>query len=308
MRACQQCGLSIGDRATFCPVCGTLVGSAGAPSTAEPRPAQPVFCALCGHPGPLVDAESFRLCLRCHGEVELLVDREPRAGLSISRITTEEDARRSAAQTVRGGYETFPGACDECAAMAGRTTTDLAEAEGWTPNTQCTDPQGCRCLVIYDIATLDVGEVRAFLAYAAGHGLAATAQAVDGFHAEVRSRQEGAAGRQNAAALRAEEARRCEKTDATRAAALYRQAIGQFLELSEDPLDSPYVRSQVLSVFDRLSLVLMRSGLQNEALEEIDSAAWLGLLDCQDIGVKGHREALNKRRIRLRRAVAKAHA
>ena len=38
------------------------------------------------------------------------------------------------------------------------------------------------------------------------------------------------------------EARRCETTDAPRAAALYRQAIVEYLESSEDPLDSPFVR------------------------------------------------------------------
>jgi len=102
------------------------------------------------------------------------------------------------------------------------------------------------------------------------------------------------------------EARRCEKTDAPRAAALYRQAIVEYLESSEDPLDGPFVRRDLQRVFDRLSLVLKRSGLLAEALEEIDSAAYLGLVDGEECGTKARREALIRRRDSLRRALTKA--
>ena len=74
------------------------------------------------------------------------------------------------------------------------------------------------------------------------------------------------------------------------------------LEAAADPLDQEAVRHDLLLVFDRLSLVLKREGQAEEALEEIDSAASLGLLDCRDHGIKGHREALTKRRESLRRA------
>jgi len=99
------------------------------------------------------------------------------------------------------------------------------------------------------------------------------------------------------------QARRCEKTDAPRAAALYRQAIVEYLDSSTDPLDDQAVRRDLQRVFDRLSLVLKRSGLLDEALTEIDSAAYLGLVDDADCGTKAHREALRKRRDSLRRAV-----
>ena len=59
----------------------------------------------------------------------------------------------------------------------------------------------------------------------------------------------------------------------------------------------------LLLSFDRLSLLLKRAGLPAEALEEIDCAASLGLLDCRDHGIKGHREALRKRRDSLRHAL-----
>ncbi len=66
------------------------------------------------------------------------------------------------------------------------------------------------------------------------------------------------------------------------------------------------MRRDLLFIFDRLSLVLKRSGSRKEALEEIESAVSLGLLDCRDYGIKGHCEALRKRRNSLQRTVAKA--
>lgn len=98
------------------------------------------------------------------------------------------------------------------------------------------------------------------------------------------------------ASLPMREASECEKTDPAGAAALYREAILRFLEAAADPLDQQRVRHDLLFTFDRLSLVLKRQGLPAEALEEIESAALLGLLDCRDQGINGHREALRKRR------------
>ena len=115
----------------------------------------------------------------------------------------------------------------------------------------------------------------------------------------------GGAGSVAPAELEAE-ARRCEKTDVARAAALYRQAIVEYLDSGDDPLESKTVRRDVQRVFDRLSLVLKRQGRVEEALEEIDAAAYLGLLDNGNSGTKAQREALLKRREALRRAVARS--
>lgn len=71
----------------------------------------------------------------------------------------------------------------------------------------------------------------------------------------------------------------CESTDAARAADLYREAICGCLEATEDPLGSEDVRRDLLRGFDRLSSVLQREGLPAEALDVVDSAASLGLLD-----------------------------
>jgi hypothetical protein len=99
------------------------------------------------------------------------------------------------------------------------------------------------------------------------------------------------------------EARHSEKTDPARAAALYREAILGLLEAAADPLDREDVRHDLLAAFDRLSLVLKREGLPAEALEEVECAASLGLLECRDRGIKGHRDALRKRRASLHRAL-----
>jgi hypothetical protein len=105
----------------------------------------------------------------------------------------------------------------------------------------------------------------------------------------VRSRNAETSRGVLAASDHESEARRCEKTDAPRAAALYRQAIVEYLESGKDPLDSPSVRRDLQRIVDRLSLVLKRNGLIEEALEEIDSAAYLGLVDGEDCGTKARR-------------------
>jgi hypothetical protein len=115
--------------------------------------------------------------------------------------------------------------------------------------------------------------------------------------------EDAAQRRRRGAALPVHEAGRYERSDPGRAAALYRDAILLLLESAADPLEHKGVRHDLLLIFDRLSLLLKRQGLPVEALEEIECAASLGLLDCQDYGVKGHREALTKRRESLRRAL-----
>jgi len=181
MRACKQCGLSIGDTATFCPVCG---------AHADPVEASPV-------------------------------------------ITPEPAAND---QPVESPREEAPSAAAE----------DATASDAETPGD---------ALTVADLES---------------------------------------------------EARRCEKTDPPRAVALYRQAIVECLDSDDDPLSSPSARRDVQRLFDRLSLVLKRDGLIGEALEEIDSAAYLGLVDDEDGGTKAQRDALVKRRDALRRAVTKA--
>jgi uncharacterized Zn finger protein (UPF0148 family) len=200
MRACKECGLSIGDAATFCPVCGTIAQPWEASPTTTPPPAH--------------------------------VTRE-----RVAEVPAEEAPRE----------EVLPVEAPPEVAVPEEVPPEEAHAP---------DAEASRGVL--------------------------------------------------AAADHESEARRCEKTDAPRAAALYRQAIVEYLDSSADPLASPSVSRDVQRLFDRLSLVLKRSALNEEALEEIDSATYLGLVDDEDCGTKAHREALSKRRDTLRRAVRKA--
>ena len=92
----------------------------------------------------------------------------------------------------------------------------------------------------------------------------------------------------------------CEATDAARAADLYREAIFACLEATEDPLGSEDVRRDLLCGFDRLSGVLEREGIPAEALDVVDSAASLGLLDGGHEADQEHLDALRDRRESLR--------
>jgi len=100
------------------------------------------------------------------------------------------------------------------------------------------------------------------------------------------------------------EAWTCRVRDPDRAAALYRQSIHRFLSLDQETLDSPQARRALLYVFDRLSNLLKRGGLQVEALETIEWAASLGLLDDDDAGTKAYRDSLRKRRDGRRRTAS----
>ena len=205
MRACKECGLSIGDAATFCPVCGTIAQPGEAPPTTTPPPAY----------------------VARDRAVEVPAEEPPR-----EEVLPVEAPPKDAAPEEIPPQEVPPEEAGAPDAESSRGVLAVAEYES--------------------------------------------------------------------------EARRCEKTDAPRAAALYRQAIVEYLDSTEDPLASPSARRDVQRLFDRLSLVLKRSDLNEEALEEIDSATYLGLVDDEDCGTKAHREALSKRRDSLRRAVRKA--
>ncbi len=206
MRACQQCGLSISDTATFCAVCGARFD-------ASVSTAPPVSTAAPSAPPPSTTPPS--------------------------------------------------------------TTTPPPTAGAFDPPT------------VQSGAGL-------------GQSLGQSAEQDD---AGLAAPENAASRRRRGAVLPAHEAGQHEKSDPRRAAELYRDAILLLLESAADPLDHKGVRHDLLFIFDRLSLLLKRQGPPIEALEEIECAASLGLLDCRDYGVKGHREALRKRRESLQRAL-----
>lgn len=134
-------------------------------------------------------------------------------------------------------------------------------------------------------------------------GVRESQQVVDQDDLASSGHEDALSRRLREASLLMHEASQHEKTDPARATALYRESIVRFLEAVADPLDREDVRRPLLLIFDRLSLVLKREGLPEEALEEMDCATSLGLLDCRDPGIKGHREALKRRREGLQRAL-----
>ncbi len=106
--------------------------------------------------------------------------------------------------------------------------------------------------------------------------------------AEVSSLLEGAAA--------------CEGSDPAAAAVLLREAVLACLDATDDPLGSERVSRDLLCGFDRLSALLQREGLTEDALEVVDDAASLGLLSGDDQAGASHRAALKGRREELRRA------
>ncbi len=91
-----------------------------------------------------------------------------------------------------------------------------------------------------------------------------------------------------------------EATDAAGAADLYRAAIFACLEATEDPLGAEDLRRDLLCGFDRLSGVLEREGIPAEALDVVDSAAALGLLEDGHEADREHLDSLKDRRESLR--------
>jgi tetratricopeptide (TPR) repeat protein len=291
MRRCHNCGLSIGDTATFCATCG------------EPTPAA-AACRLCRDAAPALGRDD--LCETCSERIGLLVaeapDKRPMASLA-GRGPVAGPARITVANAIYSAVAD-EATCPECAAMDGRETTDIETAAGWAPNARCSAPGGCRCAVFFEHEWLAAGEQSAFVEFAAGRGLPAVAATVAAFHAEQLRRRERVDRELDEAAELLTRARACEKAEPPEAAALYERAIELFLACSETPLDEREVRRELPQAFNRLSLVLKNMGRAAEALEAIDRAAALGLLERVDCGRKADRDALSKRARRLRELVA----
>ena len=289
MRRCENCGLSIGDTATFCATCG-----APAPPAAS--------CTLCGAAAP--DAGPGGLCDACRARLELLVAPAPDERPAVSPARAAGHGTHVTVANAIYSAVADQDTCPACAAMDGRETTDAAVAAGWAPNPHCSAPGGCRCAVFFEHEWLAVGEEAAFVAFAAGHALGADAAAVAAFHAEQCVRREQIDRQLGEASEALARARAFEKTDPAEAASLYRRATELLLACGETPLDERAVRRDLPAAFNRLSLVLKNLGRDDEALEAVDRAAALGLLERADCGRKADRDALRNRARRLRERVA----
>ena len=126
MRRCHNCGLSIGDTATFCATCG-----ASAPAAAT--------CKLCHATVP--DAgpgRSLRDLPRARRGVSS--PKRPMPGPRVRRGRGPPTADVATVATVANAIYSAvadEATCPECAAMDGRETPDVGTAAGWVPNPRC---------------------------------------------------------------------------------------------------------------------------------------------------------------------------
>jgi hypothetical protein len=98
-----------------------------------------------------------------------------------------------------------------------------------------------------------------------------------------------------------DDAASAEDSDPAAAAVLLREAILVCLDATDDPLGAERVCHDLLCGFDRLSALLQREGLPEQALEVADDAAALGLLSTKHEASAWHRDAVRDRREDLRR-------
>jgi hypothetical protein len=289
MKYCHDCGLSIGEKATFCATCGALVPSAPP-------------CTMCGS-----DADEGGVCPACRAALATFVARGPEEPvLSLAASNSSPDAPLATVATAIYSAVADADTCPACAAADGTETDDPAAAAGWAPNPRCTNPAGCRCLVFYEHERLEADEEHDFVAFAAARGLGVTAATVAAFHADGRERRAQTEQRLCVAAELLRGAAAFEKTEPERAAALYREAIDALLACGPAPLDERAVRHDLPLAFNRLTLVLKGLGREAEALDEIERAASWGIPERADCGRKSDRDALRNRARRLRGHVTAA--
>jgi hypothetical protein len=283
MKYCHDCGLSIGEKATFCATCGALVPSAPP-------------CTLCGR-----DADAGGVCPECRAALALFVARGPEEPV-VSLATSEGSPEAPHATVANAIYSAVGDAhtCPACAAADGTETADPASAAVWAPNARCTNPAGCRCLVFFEHERLDANEEGDFVVFAAAHGLGVTASAVAAFHADARECREQSAQRLSEAAGLLRDAAGLEKLEPEQAVALYRKVIENLLSCGPAPLDERAVRRDLPLAFNRLTLVLKGLGRDDEALDELERAASWGIPERADCGRKSDRDALRNRARRLR--------
>jgi hypothetical protein len=285
VQACVQCGLSIGEAATFCPVCGSRVGDAIAVATAV-EPGAPHT------PGPDPEvgagaAPEARESDVAEPEAETLPGPEPAAEL-VSELEPDErtadsdpEAARLDAVPVTGHgtiLEAGPDAHAELVADLASEHQDGAATEA---------PAVVEPFEELEAPAAEEPEA----APAAEETPAAEAEESP---EDVRQRQ------MTEIAALLEFAGRCEEVNAARAAVVYGEAIVACLDVTGDPLDDEPVRKDLLRGFDGLSLVLERQGLPEEALAVVDDAASLGLLDGADGAAASQQTPLRDRRESLR--------
>jgi hypothetical protein len=269
VQACVQCGLSIGDLATFCPVCGTPVGDGVAVAIAAEAGA-PLASGL----EPELD-ESLEPDAR---ESEPAMQPEPeQAAAPVTEL--ESDSRHASDANAEFAHL-------DAAPVIGHGAILDADPEAGSAELVSELVGGHKAQTGAELEAPEAEE---------------PADAEEPEPAKVEESPEQARERRIAeiAAL-LEFAGRCEDVNAARAAAVYGEAIVGCLGVTDDPLSVEPVRTELLHGFDRLSFVLERQGLPEEALAVVDDAASLGLLDGENGAAAPQRGVLRDRREGLR--------
>jgi hypothetical protein len=269
VRACVQCGLSIGETAAFCPVCGARFDAGAAVATleatqADQRP-QAAQDAAGAEPDRWAEAQPY----------------EPSADLVADLANEPAAAAGSELDASTDGPAEDP-------------ELDASTADKVTPEADPEAPQ----------LDVDVG-ARSKAEPEAAPEPETDAETAEPAPPEPETPPEPSARDRKLAAVGVllEAASGCEEADMPRAAALYQEAILGCLDAADDSDAVAGVDDELLRGFDGLSSLLERQGLAEEALGVVDDAASLGLLNGGGSVAGEHRDALKDRREDLRRVL-----
>jgi hypothetical protein len=304
VQVCVQCGLSIGESAAFCPVCGTRRGDGVAVATAV-EPGAPLAPVLGPEAGASFGPEAREFETPGTG-TETPPGREPATGL-VTELEPDHEHEPDAEPEVDPEMDPEAVRLD-----AGPVTGHGAIREA--------QPE-VHAELVADLASEHRDEVSAEAEAAVEAETDVTAEATAEATAEDQTEAEAALQpeeleapaepeespddvrerRMVEIAALLEFGGRCEEANPARAAVVYGEVVVACLEITDDPLGIEPVRRDLLRGFDRLSFVLERQGLPEEALAVVDDAASLGLLDGEDGVAAPQRGALRDRREGLRR-------
>ena len=196
--------------------------------------------------------------------------------------------------------------CSACRALDNTTWLSGVSPPASDPLPTCTNPDGCRCLTVMQMAQ-DVEEEPADVTFLRRLGGVATAEQMAEYNAEQAAEryasQEGRR-RTDKASATVLDARGLEKTDPDKAVAMYREGLAVYVAVYKEELRGPeksWQPSHIHYVFNRLTMLLVKLGRGAEALKELEDHDALGL---PPEGPKADLDAMEKRRERLAKKLA----
>lgn len=186
--------------------------------------------------------------------------------------------------------------CDVCKSFEGINFISGLASVSLPPYSSCNAPKGCRCTIVY-VMSEESGALET-ADFIRRNGGKATDEELSRYEEEKLAPMREKEKKENIASNKVHEAMRVEKDQPEKAVRLYREAITLKKKIAEQfPdywcwRDFPYM-------YNRLTFVLERLGLHEEAIKEIKVYE---TLPCQDKGVKTDRQAIEKRKARLEKS------